>query len=1550
MKSKIGKRALAILLCMVIVLGGTEYMRAGSQEETETATPATSEEEIVLSEDGEQQAAEGETGDITERTDASADAQEQAGSEETGSESTGSADSTESESKSDVSAENGTSENNAASENGETKNETASTDTEKKEETAAQTTDTEKTTEELEKEKLEAEKPITELTYEDDQVSITVKADQEGNIPKGASLKVTPIQKTEIRSDMDADAKAEAEAVNAQYDETAEKLSEKAEGEDYDILGFLAYDISFVDENDAKLEPAGSVSVTMDYKEAAIPDEVKEAKENGAEISDVTLMHLEEDDRGEVKDVVDMVADESQTAEVKTTEETEVEKAEFKTESFSVFVLTWNRNSENSLSIQAVDTNGEPIIFFSYTDNWSNNNSNNNGVEVSNIGLGKGKGNDDNLKNYSFQKATLSSYNGTEIKYLRFNSSKWQYKTADENATWTNLGDQQVYFVYCTDNVALKDLDNEEVTSEQLQTMIQDAKQGSLPITWKRSESYAYTTGTIGNDNTGLNWTWSTISGISILNNLNLTNGREIWDGSRSGTHYLNKYLNYSKSSSYETFMGNRITASENTLYDSATWKISDGNNESLTRFQGTFSLKSLQKTEGYDDYTDYDYTIKSVLDSNKIFINDNLFVFVYPSDVTLTDDNYMDYLAFWTGTSNQNGTKSFHGKAGTSASQSDNSKWSDLTDKWYAEPVKDSAGDIIQKAVQDGKTDFIIDVIAHDNASGGGMYRLIIDAQPVKKTPVSLYKVNANDTSKGLPGATFTLTSAEGATYTLKTSDTSGKTDIVYLEDGSYTMVETTAPDGYQKSDNQWTVEVKNGTFTIELKEGTTDDGKATVGKRSDGSYYITNSPTASPEPSPDELGTPEHKKYIKDNQDGTYTLTLDVTGKQGDSVGADVLLVIDRSGSMGTNSQGKTDATYYNLLPTLKDVVEDTIVKDLFRNDEKNVNKLAAVSFSSDNYSLGQIETRWVNKDSSSTVTNAVNGLSAKGATNWQSAMRKAESKLQYVANDGNKKYVIFLSDGVPTKYYNSGYWGGETESGDGSKYETTGLTNAVNEVKNSTYLKNATIYSVYLTSGTSEKMTEFATKVNDAGGKAVAVDGTQMDEAIQGILNSILTPAYKNVTIEDELSEYAEFVLKEGAENPTFTVKAMNKDGHETTLDASKYTVTSEGKKFKLDLTNAGELEAGTTYSISVNIRPTTEAYAKYLKDGYTAYGDNNTDAEGNSTSSGEAGHRSNTTATLSYKVNGDDTVKTTTYPHPVIQVTPETVSHKVKKDWKGGKEDSVQVKLKATYQEKTGAEEDSASASTKEIPKNFKALTEEMRKTVTLNEENSWSHSWNDLPKYYYYQKDGAWIKDEISYTVEEVSPSDKYTVSYSDGNDDDGTPLTTITNTAKAKWQIIKQSTNKASDGTTISIPNAEFQLTGHASAAPDTEVTYTGISGEDGVVTWKDQDGVDVEMIPQGTYTLTETKAPNGYAKSTAVWTIDTTTGTSPSVKVGEKTITATKTKDTDTGITTYSFAFENAPAYALPSTGGIGTHWYTISGILLMLGAALMLYRYKKQ
>ena len=38
----------------------------------------------------------------------------------------------------------------------------------------------------------------------------------------------------------------------------------------------------------------------------------------------------------------------------------------------------------------------------------------------------------------------------------------------------------------------------------------------------------------------------------------------------------------------------------------------------------------------------------------------------------------------------------------------------------------------------------------------------------------------------------------------------------------------------------------------------------------------------------------------------------------------------------------------------------------------------------------------------------------------------------------------------------------------------------------------------------------------------------------------------------------------------------------------------------------------------------------------------------------------------------------------------------------------------------------------------------------------------------------------------------------------------------------------------------------------------------------------------------------------------------------------------------------------KNIELYELPSTGGIGTYWYTIGGTLLMMAAALILYKKK--
>lgn len=196
---------------------------------------------------------------------------------------------------------------------------------------------------------------------------------------------------------------------------------------------------------------------------------------------------------------------------------------------------------------------------------------------------------------------------------------------------------------------------------------------------------------------------------------------------------------------------------------------------------------------------------------------------------------------------------------------------------------------------------------------------------------------------------------------------------------------------------------------------------------------------------------------------------------------------------------------------------------------------------------------------------------------------------------------------------------------------------------------------------------------------------------------------------------------------------------------------------------------------------------------------------------------------------------------------------------------------------------------------------------------------------------------------IVYSVEEVNPSNKYNVTCVTSEDG---KLTTITNTAKAKWEIVKVSSNSND----VKLEGAAFTLTDTKNPA----TTYTGTSESGGVVTWKDADNNDVSMIPEGTYTLKETTAPGNYALSEDTWTI--TVGKDGSLTVTNASgnpVECATTEETDangnkTGVVIYSYYFKNTPMYELPSTGGIGTYWYTIGG-MLMMAAALVLYRKKK-
>lgn len=319
-------------------------------------------------------------------------------------------------------------------------------------ETAAETQAAETTETEVETE-TETEVVAQQLEYEDDQVKVHVTASEEGIIPDHASLKVVPLVKQEVTNEMTDEQKQEVEAINKKYDEAEKKLTEKAEKEAYDIAGFLAYDISLVDADGNKVEPNGDVKVTMDYKQPVIADEAVQAVENtdGIESTadlDVTVMHLEEDEQGQVKDVVDMVADENTEANLETTDDQNVQKAEFVSDSFSTFTLTWknsNAQSKATATIHLVDTKGNDI-----------------GGSQDNLSVTSAKVLQDiapQISGYTYEKAMLSSYNnGTEIteikaekqSYYYWSAYYWYYKTKTDSNNWENTskGEINIYLVY----------------------------------------------------------------------------------------------------------------------------------------------------------------------------------------------------------------------------------------------------------------------------------------------------------------------------------------------------------------------------------------------------------------------------------------------------------------------------------------------------------------------------------------------------------------------------------------------------------------------------------------------------------------------------------------------------------------------------------------------------------------------------------------------------------------------------------------------------------------------------------------------------------------------------------------------------------------------------------------------------------------------------------------------------------------------------------------------------------------------------------------------
>ena len=90
----------------------------------------------------------------------------------------------------------------------------------------------------------------------------------------------------------------------------------------------------------------------------------------------------------------------------------------------------------------------------------------------------------------------------------------------------------------------------------------------------------------------------------------------------------------------------------------------------------------------------------------------------------------------------------------------------------------------------------------------------------------LTIKKVDSNDNTKPLSGATFTLTNADGRLVGGKAlvTDENGTCTFTDLPEGYYTLAETKAPDGYKQTNQTWTiVVVKDEEPSIVLNEDKT-------------------------------------------------------------------------------------------------------------------------------------------------------------------------------------------------------------------------------------------------------------------------------------------------------------------------------------------------------------------------------------------------------------------------------------------------------------------------------------------------------------------------------------------------------------------------------------------------------------------------------------------------------------------------------------------------------------------------------------------------------
>ena len=530
-------------------------------------------------------------------------------------------------------------------------------------------------------------------------------------------------------------------------------------------------------------------------------------------------------------------------------------------------------------------------------------------------------------------------------------------------------------------------------------------------------------------------------------------------------------------------------------------------------------------------------------------------------------------------------------------------------------------------------------------------------------------------------------------------------------------------------------------------------------------------------------QLGAPEKHKRIKKNDNGSYTVNVDVKGAVNSTTVTttqpiDFTLVLDVSGSMD-DPMSKTDRT--RRLDALKEAVKAFLDEAANTNTEagSELVHVGLVKFAGDKtdkigddtyrsggytYNYSQIVSN-LTADMSG-LKNKVSKLKAAGATRADNGFNLA-AKMMGSARTDAKKVVIFFADGSPTS--SSGFEGKVANK----------AVEAAKELKDG----GATVYSIGVFSGADPSSIQGnenqfmhavssnfpkATKYNQRGEGNIkagyyksATNASELNAIFDEIQKSeTTTSAYTKVTMEDTLSGYVELA------DSNYKVVAKDASGKVVSLIKNvDYTLTYDetSKKFKVEFLKP--LANNVTYTLEYNVKPTQKAYDEYAdnlnagKDGYDGVkGDANTDLPGNATSSNQPGFHANDSACLAYSADGvDHKCSENPYPHPVVQVVSSTLH--IDKQWSGNgqKPESITVDIKQgndTYKTVTLKRDDSGKWSTDVI------IPAGAQKTYTVTEVEPDSHLWKASYQHKVGDKD---LADGNAVTVPESTASQNATV-------------------------------------------------------------------------------------------------------------------------------------------------------------------------------------------